>query len=89
MQGEQNLKITGNDNQVQTASQGLSGNNISHFSEMNSWKHFSGDAILLVPTAICGRFGPEMDIAKATLDSLQIPYVFEFFLILGRFGGGG
>ena len=30
--------------------QGLSHNEISNFSEINSWKRFSGSAIILVPT---------------------------------------
>ena len=33
--------------------QGLSRNKISNFSEINSWKHLSGSAIILVPTVIC------------------------------------
>ena len=32
--------------------QGLSRNKISNFSEINSWKHFSWSAIILVPTVI-------------------------------------
>ena len=32
--------------------QGLSRNKISNFSDINSWKHFSGSAIILVPAVI-------------------------------------
>ena len=36
--------------------QGLSRNEISNFSEINSWKHFSGSAIILVPTVLHVRY---------------------------------
>ena len=36
---------------VVNSSQGLSHNKVSNFSEINSQKHFSGSAVILVPTA--------------------------------------
>ena len=47
VQEEESLKITG---KLINSGQGLSRNKFSNFSEINSWKHFSGSAIILVPT---------------------------------------
>ena len=48
-QTQQSLKLL---ETIINSKQGLSRNKISNFSEINSWKHFSGSAIILVPTAL-------------------------------------
>ena len=49
LQEQQSMKITGT---IINSRQGLSRNKISNLSEIASWKHFSGSAIILVPTVV-------------------------------------